>query len=74
MATYSQEKLTRTVIRYTVPASRPWGANEQDIFMAFQAAKNQHAEIEKENPTVSMVRFLPSDEDIIIEFDYEQRA
>lgn len=68
MATYSREEVTITTVRYTVPAARPYGAHPDEITKAATAAAT-----ESRDKGGTLLRFVPSDESINIEFDIEAK-
>lgn len=68
MATYSREEVTITTVRYTVPAMRPYGAHPDEITKAATAAAT-----ESRDKGGTLLRFVPSDESINIEFDIEAK-
>jgi hypothetical protein len=69
VATYSREEVTITTVRYTVPASRPYGAHPDEITKAATAAATESRE-----KGGTLLRFVPNDDTINIEFDIEKKA
>lgn len=66
MATYTRSERVTTTVRYHVPAAPPYGAHPDEIAMATLAATKECAE---KGSVGAMLRFLPQDDEIVIEFD-----
>ncbi|QTU45617.1 hypothetical protein F3K20_12745 [Streptomyces scabiei] len=78
MASYTSETVTRTVRRWIVPASGPWGACIGDINAAAAAAcrayRQAHGLNERAPIPDDAFRFHPRDDVIVIEFTTEEPA
>lgn len=76
MAEYTSETVTRTIRRWIVPASEPWGATAEEISKAWVAAAVAYREansLPEDAPIVGdMLRFHVRDEEIVIEFVTEE--
>jgi hypothetical protein len=71
MATWERRDLTRHVTQFIVPAVPPYGAVQAEITTAIQAAAQNAKDARELNKdaTISDLRFLPGDNEIIIEFE-----
>jgi hypothetical protein len=78
VADYTSETVTRTIRRWIVPASEPWGAPAAEIGKAWAVAERayrEHFEIPDDRPLHDdALRFHVRDEEIVIEFATEARA
>jgi hypothetical protein len=66
MATYDRSEIITKTVRYSVPATLPYGAHPDEIAKAATAASNEA----KEAGGLTL-RFVPRDDEIAIEFDIE---
>lgn len=75
MAEYTTETVTRTVRRWIIPASEPWGACIGDINAACAAACREYREAHglPEGVVISddALRFHVRDDAVVIEFTVE---
>ncbi|MGW1160402.1 hypothetical protein ACWD48_19720 [Streptomyces sp. NPDC002519] len=78
MADFTSETVTRTIRRWIVPASEPWGAPAAEIGKAWAVAElayREHFGIPEDRPLHDdALRFHVRDEEIVIEFATEARA
>lgn len=72
MAEFSSETVTRTIRRWVVPASEPWGAAAAEIGKAWSVAELAYREahgLDREQPLHDdALRFHVRDEAVVIEF------
>jgi hypothetical protein len=78
VADFTSETVTRTIRRWIVPASEPWGAAAAEIGKAWTVAElayREHFGIPEDRPLHDdALRFHVRDEEIVIEFSTEARA
>lgn len=76
MADFTSETVTRTIHRWIVPATEPWGAAADEISKAWNAAANAYLQAHDlpESTTLpgDALRFHVRDEEIVIEFQTEE--
>lgn len=77
MAEYTSETVTRTLHRWIIPASEPWGAASAEVGKAWSAAQAAYRErygipVGKVLPDDAL-RFHVRDEAVVIEFATEAR-
>jgi hypothetical protein len=77
MADYTSETLTLKIRRWKIPAAEPWGANAAEVSKAGAGAELAYREYHKipkdQGIPDNALRFLPGDDEIIIEFRYETK-
>ncbi|MGW4042997.1 hypothetical protein [Streptomyces sp. NPDC004721] len=77
MADYTTETVTRTVRRWIIPASEPWGAAGEEVSKAWGAAaatyRQAHQLAEDASIPGDALRFHTRDDRIVIEFTTEQQ-
>ena len=78
MAEFTSETVTRTIRRWIVPATEPWGAAAQEISAAWAVAERAYREHHGMDPGQPLhdnaLRFHVTDDEIVISFEYEEPA
>lgn len=78
MADFTTETITRTIRRWIVPASEPWGAAAAEIGKAWAVAElayREHHGLDREQPLHDdALRFHVRDETVVIEFQTDAPA
>jgi hypothetical protein len=76
VADFTTETTTRTIRRWIVPATEPWGAAAAEIGKAWAVAElayREHHGLDREQPLHDdALRFHVRDEAVVIEFQTEQ--
>lgn len=77
VATYTTETTLTRTRRWIVPATAPWGAAAAEIAKAWEAASSAYLEAHGLPADTVLaddaLRFMPSDEAIVISFTVEER-
>lgn len=78
MADFTSETVTRTIRRWIVPATEPWGAPAAEIGKAWAVAERayrDHHQVPNDQPIGDdALRFHTRDDEIVIEFHTEESA
>jgi hypothetical protein len=78
VADFTSETITRTIRRWIVPATEPWGAPAAEVGKAWAVAElefRRHFGIPKEQPLRDdALRFHVTDEAIVIEWQEEAKT
>ncbi|MFB7461259.1 hypothetical protein [Streptomyces sp. NPDC056188] len=76
MAEYTTETITRTIRRWIIPATEPWGAPAEEISKAWGAAagayRQAHGLAEDAPLPGDALRFRTRDDKIVISFETEE--
>lgn len=76
MAEFTSEAITRTIRRWIVPATEPWGAAAAEIGKAWAAAEMTYREQHGLDPGQPLhddaLRFHTRDDQIVIEYTTEE--
>lgn len=78
MAIYSERVFETRRVEFSVPASRPWGADWAEVMKAISAARQQLVAMEliEEHAEASadQIRLLPGDDEVIVFYTVERNV